>query len=203
MRHDFLDRYSRLASPVHKLPASLKLITALIIVIAVVSTSFHHPWFFSSVLIFLLVVAAVSRIPWSFILGRLLLLEPFVLGVALISIFESNGFEVFLGIFVKSSLCLFAMILTSNTSSFSELLNTMRRGKVPSLLITVLALAYRYLFVLIDEGERMQRARRSRTFESNKRKRWYSLATLIGELFVRSTERAERIYAAMASRGWK
>ncbi|MGH7335236.1 MAG: CbiQ family ECF transporter T component [Candidatus Rokuibacteriota bacterium] len=26
---------------------------------------------------------------------------------------------------------------------------------------------------------------------------------MIGQLFVRSTERAERIYAAMASRGWQ
>ena len=62
---------------------------------------------------------------------------------------------------------------------------------------------YRYLFVLIDEAERMQRARRSRTFTSERSHVWKSLAALVGQLFVRSTERAERIYAAMCARGWR
>jgi cobalt/nickel transport system permease protein len=79
----------------------------------------------------------------------------------------------------------------------------MKRLGVPRLLVTILALLYRYLFVLIDEAERLNRARASRTFSSNRRKKWHMLASLIGQLFVRSTERAERIYAAMTARGWK
>jgi cobalt/nickel transport system permease protein len=62
---------------------------------------------------------------------------------------------------------------------------------------------YRYLFVLIDEAERLNRARSSRTFSASRLRRWHTLASLIGQLFVRSTERAERIYAAMSARGWK
>jgi cobalt/nickel transport system permease protein len=62
---------------------------------------------------------------------------------------------------------------------------------------------YRYLFVLIDEGERLSRARMSRTFSTNRVRKWQALGSLIGQLFVRSTERAERIYAAMTARGWR
>jgi cobalt/nickel transport system permease protein len=62
---------------------------------------------------------------------------------------------------------------------------------------------YRYLFVLVDEAERMQRARRSRTFTRLRTHAWESRASLVGQLFVRSTERAERIYAAMCARGWR
>ncbi len=203
MRHDFLDRYSRITSPVHRLPASRKLVPAFAILVLVVSTPSDDRIVFLATSAFLLFLAFLSRIPWKFIVGRLLLLEPFALGIALLSLLQHNGERIFLGILIKSTLCLLTMILASNTTPFSEVLSVLRTIHVPSILITVLALAYRYLFVLIDEGERIQRARRSRTFESSTRRTWYSLSTLVGELFVRSTERAERIYTAMTSRGWK
>lgn len=203
MRHDFLDRYSRLKSPVHRLPGGLKLPIAFTFVVVTVILPFQHQWFFLGLFAFLLVVAAVSKIPWRFLIGRLLMLEPFAVGVAVMALFQHNGFEVFLSLLVKSTLCLFMMILASNTTPFSEYLEVLRRIRVPALLVTVLALAYRYLFVFIDEGERLQRARQSRTFETKRKGTWVMMSTLVGQLFIRSTERAERIYAAMTSRGWK
>jgi cobalt/nickel transport system permease protein len=119
------------------------------------------------------------------------------------ALFQNNGTEIFLSIMVKSTLCLFTVILLSNTTPFSDLLLALKRFGVPKLLITILALMYRYLFVLIDEAERLSRARSSRTFSDSRLLRWHTLASLIGQLFVRSTERAERIYAAMSARGWK
>jgi cobalt/nickel transport system permease protein len=203
MRHDFLDRYSRLDSPVHRLPTIAKLLGTLCVIVGVVSVAFTHFWFFVIVAGLLLMIAAVTTIPWRFIFGRLILLEPFALGVALMALFQENGGTVFLTILTKSTLCLFTVILLSNTTPFSRLLSTSRRLHVPGLLVTILALLYRYLFVLIDEAERLSRARASRTFTSNRKSKWHALALLIGQLFVRSTERAERIYAAMSARGWK
>jgi energy-coupling factor transporter transmembrane protein EcfT len=49
----------------------------------------------------------------------------------------------------------------------------------------------------------MVRARRSRTFSRDRASVWRSSASVIAQLFVRSSERAERIYAAMCARGWK
>lgn len=203
MRHDFLDRYSRLKSPVHGLPSIVKLLTALCFVVIVVTVPFRHTWVFVVSLGFLLVGGAASRIPVRFLAGRLLLLEPFALAVSVMALFQHDGLNIFLSIVVKSTLCLFMMILVSNTTPFSEILSVLRKFRVPALLVTVLALAYRYLFVLIDEGERIQRARKSRTFETSRTKTWVSLASLVGQVFVRSTERAERIFAAMSSRGWQ
>jgi cobalt/nickel transport system permease protein len=203
MRHDFLDRYSRLESPIHRLPTIVKLLGALGVVTACVSVSFVHAWFFIVLAGLLLVLSALTSIPWRFIFGRLILLEPFALGIALMALLQENGGMVFLSILVKSTLCLFTVILLSNTTPFSSLLTTMKRLGMPRLLVTILALLYRYLFVLIDEAERLNRARASRTFSTSRRKKWQMLASLIGQLFVRSTERAERIYAAMTARGWK
>jgi len=203
MRHDFLDRYSRLKSPVHRLHTAVKLATAICVIVAMVAVPFSSAWFFVVAAGLLLIVSALSAIPWSFIFKRLLLLEPLALGIAVMALFQPNGTMIFLSIVTKSTLCLFTVILLSNTTPFGELLGVLSRIGVPRILITILALMYRYLFVLIDEGERLARARMSRTFSANRVRRWQALASLIGQLFVRSTERAERIYAAMTARGWK
>ncbi len=203
MRHDFLDKWSRIDSPIHHAPPGLKMALALATVVACVATPFAQPWAFLSIAGLLLLIAAASRIPMWFLLKRLVMLEPFVAGVALLSLFQPGGGRVALSIAVRSTLCLATMILLTNTTPFAAILVTLRRLRVPRLLITVLALTYRYLFVLIDEAERMERARRSRTFASEKAHAWAALASLVGQLFVRSTERAERIYAAMCARGWR
>jgi cobalt/nickel transport system permease protein len=203
MRHDFLDRYSRLDSPVHRVPAFVKFATALLLVIALVVTPLSQTWVFAAAAVFLALAAVVSRVPLWFIVKRLLLLEPFVLGVGLLMLLRPDGMAVFLSIFVRSTLCLLTMVLLSNTTPFAGLLQVFRRMGAPTLLLTVLALMYRYLFVLIDEAERMQRARVSRTFTRGSTHVWKLLATVVSQLFIRSTERAERIYSAMCARGWR
>jgi cobalt/nickel transport system permease protein len=203
MRHDFLDRHSRLDSPIHRLCADTKLVVALAIVSATVVMPISFVTYFVILGVVLAGIAVVSKIPVSFLAGRLLLLEPLALGVAVLALFQPGGWYVFATIVVKSTLCLFTMILLSNTTPFAELLGVLRRLRFPALLITTLALMYRYLFLLMDEAERMQRARASRTFTKRRFALWKVLGTVIGQLFVRSTERAERIYAAMCARGWK
>jgi len=203
VRHDFFDRWSRLDSPVHRAPAALKAAGALAVVVAAVTVPLRHGPVFAGLLVLLLVVAALSRVPPSFLLRRLLVVELFVAGVVVLAAFQPRGGAVAAGIVLRSTLCLLAMILLTSTTPFAALLALLRRLRTPALLVTVLALLYRYLFVLVDEVERMQRARRSRTFVGGRARAWRVSGTLIGQLFVRSTLRAERIYAAMCARGWR
>jgi cobalt/nickel transport system permease protein len=58
------------------------------------------------------------------------------------------------------------------------------------------------MFVLADQAMRMQMARDSRNFGANRRNIFKTMGNMIGMLFIRSYERAERIYAAMLSRGY-
>jgi cobalt/nickel transport system permease protein len=203
MRHDFLDRHSRLHSPIHALPASLKLVATLLVVILVVLLPPDRPLLLVALMLFLLGVAALSRVPGRFLLLRVLLLEPFVLGVAILALFQPGGWRLFLFLVARCTLCLLAMVLLSNTTPFAELLRGLQRARVPALLVTTLSLMYRYLFVLVDETQRMKRARLSRTFTSRRARAWHALATVVSQLFVRTSERAERIYGAMCARGWK
>ena len=203
MHHDFLDRYSRSDGPFQHISAAKKILVAMGIVLAVIAVPIRLSWLFIIIAAVLIALAMMSKIPKFFLLKRLLLLEPFVFGIAILAFFQENGAIVFVSIVIRSTLSLLTILLLTNTTPFAEVLQVLRKYHFSPLFVTVLALMYRYLFVLIDEVERMQRARRSRLFQRNRLQLWRMLSTMIGQLFVRSSERAERIYAAMCARGWK
>ena len=202
MHSHFSDTYSHLESPIHRLPASFKVAAALLIVITLVIAP-PSPITFCVAGFFLIMVAAASNVPGIFIVKRLIFLEPFVLGVAVLTLFQPHGGIKFLIVTTRSTLCIATLVLLSNTTAFSDILDVLKRAKVPGLMITTIALMYRYLFVLKDESARMRSARACRTFTRSHRHRWHTLATVLGQLFVRSVARAERIYSAMCARGWK
>ncbi|HTO92731.1 MAG TPA: cobalt ECF transporter T component CbiQ [Bacteroidota bacterium] len=203
MRHNYIDRYARLDSPVHRLAPWLKLLVALLLVLSTVVTPLADTWYFAGCGAFLLLVVIASRLPVRFVVLRLLTLEPLVIGVAILALLQPGGLSFMLRILTKSNLCLLTVLILSNTTPFADILRVLRRLHVPALLVTILALMYRYVFLLIDQAERMTRARESRTFAVRRTGRWKIAAGIVSQLFVRSTERAERIYAAMTARGWE
>jgi len=203
MHHDYWDRFSRIDSPVHRPPAAIKATFALILILITVIPPRPPILLFAGVAVLLLALIAASRIPVLFFLKRLLLFEPFILAVAALALFQPGGLPKFVMLAAKSTLSLVTVILLSNTTPFQDLLRVLRRVRAPSAFVTMMALMYRYIFVLVDETQRMRRARQSRTFGKTHEGTWLFLSRVIGQLFLRTTERAERIYAAMSARGWK
>jgi cobalt/nickel transport system permease protein len=203
MHHDFLDKYSRLDSPIRRLPAAMKTASALLLVLMVVLVPLRMVIPFAVAAALLMILIALSRIPVSFFFRRLLVFEPIVAIVGVASLLQPGGGLKCASIIVKSTLSLTTVFLLSNTTPFTELLAVLRRVHTPHSVVNLMALMYRYVFVLIDEMQRMKRARLSRTFVSGGSRPWRGTAVAIGQLFVRSTERAERIFAAMSARGWK
>ena len=204
-----LESYQPRRSPVHRLPAAFKLSAALVLVLGLVALprGWSDGAFVAAcggVFLALAVTAGQSRLPLAFLGKRLLLLEPFVLGVAALSLWQPHGLAVFWHTVMRSTLCLATLVLLAATTPFSEIVRVLRSWRVPSLLLTTLTLMDRYLFVLVEESGRMQRAQASRTFTRCSRLAvWRALAQMLGQLFVRSITRAERIYAAMCARGWE
>ena len=195
--------HGRPDSPVHRLSAALKLGVALVIIVVTVLAPIQWQAWFIGVAVLLVLTAWLSQLPLFFLSRRLLVLSPFVLGVVLVNAFQPTGRAKWMAVAVKSVLCLLTVILVSNTTPFSQILRVLKSIHVPTLLITTIALMHRYLFVLMDEAERMRRARASRTFTHGRGFHWQTLATVVGQLFIRASERAERIYDAMCARGWK
>jgi len=161
-----------------------------------------HAWF-TSVALLLGAVMLLCKTPLLPVLKRLAMLSPFAIGVALAAAAQPGTGPGWKITALRSGLCLITLILLAQTTPFNDLLAVLRRARLPALLITTIALMHRYLFVLVDETERMRRARASRTFTRNRRFSWQTAASVVGHLFVRSSERAERVYDAMCARGWR
>lgn len=203
MGANHLHHHQHSQSRLHRCPAGLKLAGALLIILM---AAFLPPgeWRILTAIAFgLIVLVFLSRVSIGFLLKRLLLLEPLVLGVAGLMLFQPDGGERFAFILLKTNLCLLTTVLFSNTTPPTEMLRVLQHLRTPRLFLTTLTLMHRYLFVLAEESGRMQRARASRTFVPGRQSQWRARASVIGQLFVRASERAERIYYAMCARGWK
>jgi cobalt/nickel transport system permease protein len=217
MSHVFLDKYSDLDSPLHRLDPRAKLVGFIALIIICVTTPPDLYAAFAAYLGLEIVLAAMSRLPWGHVLKRMLIVLPFILVVAVFLPFFSkgggsynlgpltvsaHGLMVLWNVAAKSTVSVLAVILLSSTTSFPELLKGMEKLSVPRLLTTIMSFMYRYIFVLMDELQRMRRARDSRGWSG----RWLWQAKVIGHmiaaLFLRSYERGERVYAAMLARGY-
>jgi cobalt/nickel transport system permease protein len=196
-----LQSYTHLDSPIHRAPATLKLLTTFALVLALALVPVPYAVCTLAVLVVELVVARVALVPLSAFLARLALAQPFVLAIAILALFQGKGISVFVALALKSTACVAAVQLLAQTTHFQDLLHTLRRAHAPSALILTMALLHRYLFVLADESQRMRRARKARTWRRHQWADWKALSSVIAVSFVRAVPRAERIAAAMRARG--
>jgi cobalt/nickel transport system permease protein len=194
--------YAEGDSPIHRLPAGAKLAAALLFVIAVASVPVDGTRYLALPLGAVVAGAIVSRVPLSVFAARIALAQPFILGVAILALFQHRGLAAFASIAAKSTASVAATQLLAHTTRFHDLLGALRRARVPAALIVTLALLQRYLSVVIDESRRMRRARAARTWQTSRWTTWRALSAVIAASFVRSLARAERISVAMRARGW-
>jgi len=217
-KHAFLDKYSHLESPVHQLDPRAKLVALVGLIFICVSTPPNLYIAFASYLALEAALVFLSRLPLRHVLRRMLIVVPFILVVAVFLPFfnqgggsynlgplslSSHGLMVLWNVAVKSTVSVLAVILLSSTTPFPDLLRAMEKMRLPRLLTTLLSFTYRYIFVLMEEMQRMRRARDSRGWSG----KWLWQAKVIGymiaALFLRSYERGERVYAAMLARGYE
>jgi cobalt/nickel transport system permease protein len=95
--------------------------------------------------------------------------------------------------------CLFFLILTT---PFSDILSTLKRWHVPMLLLELSELTYRFIFVLLETGDKIRIAQNNRLGYRGVKNSFRSLGILISSVFVRSLKRSEDIYCSLESRGY-
>jgi cobalt/nickel transport system permease protein len=221
-----LDRYIAGGSAVHRLDARVKLVLAVAYILCASSLPVGS-WLALAALTAILWAAIVaSGVGLLTILRRALLALPF-LAVAVTIMFSVPGRPVFrlpLGfvtlagtdagvlrfttIVWKSWLSVQAALLLTATTHFLDVLRALRALHLPQIMVAILSFMYRYLFVLVDEAQRLMRARECRSAALDGRAggsvQWRAQVTgrLVGTLFLRAFERSERIYVAMLSRGY-
>jgi cobalt/nickel transport system permease protein len=176
-------------------------------------------------LLFLIIsLSWMSGLGWSFTMRRAMIALPFVLAALPIPFLtpgqviwvvpgfgwemSSAGLTRFLAILIRTWLAVQAGALLSATTSAPDLLWGLRALGMPRVLVGVVGFMLRYIFVLADEALRMLRARAARSPKLANIRRpglvWQGRVAgmMVGSFFLRSLERSERVYEAMASRGY-
>ncbi|MEA5515147.1 energy-coupling factor transporter transmembrane protein EcfT [Nodularia sp. UHCC 0506] len=180
-----------------KVTLPLRLHLSLVIVVGAALLQFNA-WFCLGVYGAIALVWAVSlRVPIPQLSGLLGTELIFLSFMALPLGWERASF-----LLVRSLVCLVTMnsfLLTLPPHSFSIALKSL---PVPAPIKANLLLTGQYLEILLDEVQRMQRSAQLRGLNGAVGWLRYTSAAMIGALYLRSLDRAERVYAAMVMRGY-
>jgi len=212
-----IDRHAHIDSSIQRWDPRFKIVSLLVLMFSIALVK-------SIALVLAGLVAAVillllSRIPLDFIFQGLkwivLFLMPFF--VILPLTYPGEAELHFLGLpFAMEGLRLSTMIVIKavaivliaytifGSRRFDINMIALQRLKCPPVFVQMILFAYRYIFLFMEEMERMDTAMKARGFV--KQANLYTLKLMgnfIATLLIRSFERTERIYKAMLSKGYQ
>lgn len=207
------DDFSRRGAGLSRLHPIVQITTTLIYLIVVVSFDATE---ISGLLPFILypaILMIINEVPIKLIFSRLVPALPFILLIGILNpLFDkqpvnvgtfifARGWLTFISIVVKGILTISSTLLLITSCSLAKLAKSLRVLKVPKFLVLQLLLTIRYLTVLLEEAARTITAY---TLRAPERKGiiYKAWGSLLGQLFIRTFDRAERIYQAMCLRGF-
>ncbi len=199
---------------IHKINPLVKLIVT--ITYLVVILSFHKysvsqliPYVFYPVIIIVL-----GEIPLLMIWKRILYVMPFIiiLGISnpifdktswfmINGIMVSKGWLSFFSLVIKCILTVTAGIIFIGTTKVEDIALALRKIYIPKIMVTQIILTYRYISVLGEEVDRIKKAYSLRS-PLKPRISIKDLGSILGQMLLRSFDRANRIYDAMLLRGF-
>jgi cobalt/nickel transport system permease protein len=163
---------------------------------------------------FPIIMVSLANLPIGFFVRKLALVSPFAIFIGIFNplldrqvFFElgplaiTGGWVSFGSVMIRFVLTVGAAIILIATTSFPGVCAALERLKVPRLFVVQMMLLYRFIFVLVEESLRLMRARSMRSF-GGKGPNIGLFVRLLGSLFLRTMDRAERVYCAMRSRGF-
>lgn len=228
MHASTFDRYEIGASLIHHLDARVKVVVTVLFILSNVLLPDGAWLAFLLAWALVLAVNLLARLKWTYALKRSLIALPFALAAVTViftlpgqPVFRLNvgpwqwlatdaGLIRFTSIVMRSWLSVQMAILLTATTQFSDLMHALRHLRVPQLLVAVISFTYRYLFVLADEAMRLLRARQARSARpagggGGGTLLWRARVAghMVGQLFLRSYERSDRVYNAMLARGYQ
>ncbi len=224
MHFDLTDQYQDRPSSIHDLDPRVKVVLTILYILGLSLTP-EAAWFvFLLWFVMLLLVVGWAQLGPTYTIRRSYIAAPFILaalpilfmldGPTLITLpglgwtVSTAGFDRFFTILIRTWIGVQAGILLTVSTRFPDLIWALDALHMPKVLVAIVSFMYRYLFVLIDQSMRMRQARASRSAVTQDSRRpsaiWHAKVAgmMVGSLFLRSLERSERVYAAMASRGY-
>ncbi|MCB0914487.1 MAG: cobalt ECF transporter T component CbiQ [Actinobacteria bacterium] len=203
-------------SRIHRLPAQVKVVAALLFVLVVVTTPRERVLAFAGYAVLVAAVAALAAIPPLRMLRRMMIELPFVVFAVLLPVFGLGERVMVLGgvslsveglwaawnILAKATLGVAVAVILGATTRPQDFVGGLARLRLPALLVQITGFMVRYVDVVVDEATRMRTAMAARGFTARHLNAWPAVARSLGTLFVRTYERGERVHVAMLSRGY-
>jgi len=209
-----MDILARGDSSLHRLDPRAKLITTLVFIVTVVSYGKYEVSALIPFFIFPISQIISGDLPITYLLRKVMIISPFAILIGIFnplldreilfqlgSINVSGGWVSFISILVRFSLTATAALIIIAVTGFSTVCLSLERIGMPQRFVVQLLFLYRYIFVLSDEASRIVRARSLRTFGS-KGMGFKPIGSMLGQLLLRTLDRAQRVYLAMNCRGF-
>ncbi|MDR3131210.1 MAG: cobalt ECF transporter T component CbiQ [Treponema sp.] len=211
---DRLERLALGASPIHRLHPRAKLLTAFGYGLTVISFPSQEISGLMPFLLYPAILMPLSGTPCKPLAGRLLAALPFALMGGISNLFLLPETALYLGpwglsagmvslvsILLKTLLTVFGVLLLIATTPFFEISRQLASLGMPKILNLQLLMTYRYISVLIGEAAAMVTAYSLRA-PDQKGIRMHHMGCFLGQLILRSFDKAERVYHAMQCRGF-
>jgi len=201
----------------HRMEPRIRIVCAMVYSIAVAVCVSFPPVFFA--LLFSVLMTGAARLNPGLLFRRIAVVNIFILFFWLVLPFTHGGDPLFqlAGLTVtrqgvafaslltlKSNAIILGMVALVATMSFVTMGHALDRLGLPDKLVNLLLMTCRYIFVIETEYGRIIRAVKIRGFVPRTSLHAYkTYAYIVGMLFVKASERAERVYGAMRCRGFK
>ena len=177
-------------------------ITVFIIVAALIIAAAEIPWrFYFDLIVYPLMFALVSCIFIALFFGSGTPLLNMPLPWFNWTIYTS-GITTAVATFFRVLGAVSAMFFLVLTTSMNDLFVSLRKIRIPKILIEISLLTYRYIFVFMEVSSKMNTAQKLRLGQQGWMKRIRSTALLASNLFIRTLEQGERTLIAMNARGY-
>ncbi|MCX6594761.1 MAG: cobalt ECF transporter T component CbiQ [Acidobacteria bacterium] len=208
-----LDSYYPADTVLHRLDPRARLLFTFAATLALGAAP-AEPWLLAGALACALVLARLSDAPAASFLARTSAVSPFILLMAALRLLTGveetvSGLAVqpaavraAIALVLKGYTAILLLGVLVVTSGIPQILWALEKLHAPQVLVMTANLMFRYFDLLLDEYGNLVRARSSRCSGPLSIARIPMLASEIGLLFIKSWERAERVHAAMVSRGF-
>lgn len=210
-----MDELAAGSSPVHKLHPAAKLISTIVYIVTVISFNEYDLDRLVPMLIYPVILFQLSGIAVSSCFHKLRFALPLVIAVGVFNplldrraVLKIGAFTVTAGmismltLMLKGIFCLMASFLLMATTSIDSLCAALRAFHVPGILVTLLLLTYRYAGLMAEELAVMTDAYHLRA-PGQKGIHVSAWGSFLGQLLLRSMDRAQELYSSMMLRGYK
>ncbi|WP_456386947.1 cobalt ECF transporter T component CbiQ [Desulfolithobacter sp.] len=210
------EEFSQGDSLLHRIDTRVKLVCTLAVTLVIaLGHSFATA---AGGLVLGLVLLAMARLPLRQVLWRLVVVNSFI-GLLWLSLpltypgdpltmgplhLSRQGLMLVGLITIKANGIVLLFITLLATSTVAKLGHGLRQLRIPAKLCLLLLFSYRYIFVISQEYQRLQRAAHLRCFKPGTNLHTYrTYGHLFGMTLVKSWNRAQRVTQAMTLRGFQ